>query len=236
MQEKIALLKDLQGLDQELNQLSQVRQKLEAEDKTLQGELERVQTMVDSLTAEIDQLQAQQREFTKALALEKENVKKAEGRLPAIKTQKEYVAVLKEIDSAKKMNKDIQDRIQEKSGEIDSLSRDREEKEGELAAVGARVQARQTEIGAAMTEIEAKASQKNTQRDALLTQLPVPLRKRYQLLMERRGGIAVVEARNGACCGCNMHLPPQLYNSLFRTTEIQSCPHCSRLLFVLTTA
>jgi predicted nucleic acid-binding Zn-ribbon protein len=66
----------------------------------------------------------------------------------------------------------------------------------------------------------------------LLNQLPVTLRKRYLLLMERRGGVAVVEARNGACLGCHMHLPPQMYNSLFTLQEVQSCPHCSRLLFV----
>jgi hypothetical protein len=66
----------------------------------------------------------------------------------------------------------------------------------------------------------------------LLKDLPVQLRKRYQLLFDRRGGMAVVEARNGACLGCNMHLPPQLFNSLFQTQEIQSCPHCNRLLFV----
>ena len=236
MQEKLALLKDLQGLDQELNQLTQGHQKLEAEEKILQGELERVQTMVDSLTAEIDSLQAQRHEFTQALMLEQDNVKKAEGRLPAIKTQKEYVAVLKEIDTAKKMNKDIHDRIQEKSGEIDALNRDREEKDAELATVATRVQARQAEITTLMAEIEGKAVKMKAQRDSLLNQVPLPLRKRYQLLMERRGGIAVVEARNGACLGCNMHLPPQLFNTLFRSEEILSCPHCSRLLFVLVSA
>jgi predicted nucleic acid-binding Zn-ribbon protein len=236
VQEKMGLLKDLQSLDQELNQLTQGQRKLEAEEKVLQDDLERVQTMVASLTAEIDKLQAQRQELHQSLALEQENVKKAEGRLPAIKTQKEYVAVLKEIDTAKKMNKDIQDRIQEKTGEIDALARDREEKEGELATVGARVQARQAEIAAVKGETGEQTSRKGAQRDALLEQLPLPLRKRYQLLMERRGGIAVVEARNGACLGCNMHLPPQLYNSLFRSEEIQSCPHCNRLLFVLTGA
>ena len=60
----------------------------------------------------------------------------------------------------------------------------------------------------------------------------MPLRKRYQLLLDRRGGVAVVEARNGACLGCNMHLPPQLFNSLYLAKEVQTCPHCNRLLYV----
>ncbi|MBE0596391.1 MAG: hypothetical protein IH614_03890 [Desulfuromonadales bacterium] len=232
MPDKMLLLKDLQELDQELSRLGQENRKLEAEQAALEGDLERVRSMVASLTADIDQLEAQRREYNQAFAVEQENVRKAEGRLPTIKTQKEYVAVLKEIDTAKKLNKEIQDRIQEKTAEIDSLSRDRLEKEEELAAVSARVQERQAVISGKLKETGGEVSQKSGQRDSLLSQLPLPLRKRYQLLMERRGGMAVVEARNGACLGCHMHLPPQLYNSLFRNGEIQACPHCSRLLFV----
>jgi predicted nucleic acid-binding Zn-ribbon protein len=228
------LLKDLQELDQELSRLGQDHRKLEDEQSALEGDLERIRAMIASLAADIDQLEGQRRELNQALALEQENMKKAEGRLPTIKTQKEYVAVLKEIDTAKKLNKEIHDRIQEKTGEIDALARDRQEKEEELAAMEARIQERQSAITALLDEKGGEMAEKSGQRDGLLGQLPVPLRKRYQLLMERRGGIAVVEARNGACLGCHMHLPPQLFNSLFRGGEIQSCPHCNRLLFVQT--
>lgn len=232
MQEQMQLLKELQGLDLELNKVRQSRQAFETEQAALNEDLERVQTMVDSLVAETEALQAQRRELTQALAQERDNVEKAEARLPAIKTQKEYVAVLKEIDTAKKMNKDIEDQILAKDGEIEALGRDREEKEGELAALSEKVGARQAEIGAALAEFDQTLEGKGGHRESLLGQLPVPVRKRYQLLCDRRGGVAVVEARNGACLGCNMHLPPQLFNSLFRLEEIQSCPHCNRLIYV----
>jgi predicted nucleic acid-binding Zn-ribbon protein len=50
------------------------------------------------------------------------------------------------------------------------------------------------------------------------------------MLREQRRGIAVVEARDGSCLGCNMQLPPQLYNSLFRGDDLITCPHCQRVL------
>lgn len=84
MQEEMQLLKELQAIDQELNRFGQGRQKLEAEQSALAGDLERVQSMVDRLAAEIDALKGQHRELLQALALEQENVKKAEGRLPTI--------------------------------------------------------------------------------------------------------------------------------------------------------
>ncbi len=226
------LLKNLQGLDQELNRMALHRGKLEAEDAALRGERDRVQSMVDTLSEEIQRLQEQRRELAQALALEQENVRKAEGRLPSIQTQKEYLAVLKEIDTAKKTNKEINDRIAEKDKEIAALNQDCEEKSAELAKVSEKVLGRQAEIADALGQSDQALGEKGAQRDSMLEELPISLRKRYRQLMDRRGGIAVVEARNGACLGCNMHLPPQLFNSLFHNTEIQSCPHCHRLLFV----
>ncbi|BCR06490.1 hypothetical protein DESUT3_35590 [Desulfuromonas versatilis] len=232
MQEKLQLLKQLQGLDQELKAIREKRRVLEDEQAALDADVQRIQTMVDSLVAEVDGLQADRRELAQALGLEQENVEKAEGRLPGIKTQKEYVAVLKEIDTAKKLNKDLQDRIREKDGEIEALTRDKEEKQTELTSLSEQVGGRRSEISAALGDFDGALADKGELRDQLLKQLSAQLRSRYQLLVDRRGGIAVVEARNGACQGCNMHLPPQLFNSLFKADDLQTCPHCNRLLYV----
>jgi predicted nucleic acid-binding Zn-ribbon protein len=227
------LLRELQGLDQELLRVRQNRQKLEAELAALGADQERVQAMVDSLAGDLDRLHTERRELVQALAQEQENVKKAEGRLPTIKTQKDYVAVLKEIDTAKKMNKDIHDRILAKDGETESLGREMEEKQAELAAISEKVAGRRTEIEANLAAFDENLGEKSTHRDALAKQVPLQVLKRYQMLLERRAGVAVVEARKGTCLGCNMHLPPQLFNSLFTSRETQSCPHCNRMLFVL---
>jgi predicted nucleic acid-binding Zn-ribbon protein len=232
VEQQMELLKDLQGLDQELSRIRENRQKLEAEQQEIAAELERVQVMVDSLAADIAVLEEQRGELRQALLLERSNVEKAEGRLPEIKTQKEYLAVLKEIDAAKKINKDLSDRIQERDNEIAALEQEKTEKEQDLSDLKTGMEARSDEIRQLLEESGKDLEEKSSQRENRLQPLPPTLRKRYQLLMERRAGIAVVEARNGTCLGCNMHLPPQLFNSLFRADEIQSCPHCNRLLFV----
>lgn len=58
--------------------------------------------MIDVLKGSIAVLDAQRRDFSQDLLIEEGNVTKAESRLPTIKTQREYVAVLKEVDTAKK--------------------------------------------------------------------------------------------------------------------------------------
>lgn len=234
MQKILGLLRELQTLDQELIVVRQQRKKLEEEEAALGADVERVQSMLDSLMDNISELQAKRKELSHALDLEQENVKRAEGRLPSIKTQKEYVAVLKEIDTAKKLNKELQDKMQAVQAEISSFEGDRGEKEAELDALKQKSGARRQEIAEVMSGHDAVIGAGEAKRSQILQEMPTGIQRKYQMLFDRRAGIAVVAARNGTCAGCNMHLPPQLYNNLFRTPEILSCPHCNRMLYLET--
>ena len=103
---------------------------------------------------------------------------------------------------------------------------------GRFAKAKEQASARCAEIDASLVSVIKQLDEMERQRKVLMEGLPTRLRKRYELLMSKRAGVAVVEARGGACLGCHMHLPPQMFNSLFVIKEIQSCPHCNRLLFV----
>ena len=54
--------------------------------------------------------------------------------------------------------------------------------------------------------------------------------KRYGNIRMRRG-LAVVSVRNGTCQGCNMNIPPQLYNVLQRGQTVETCPSCHRIIY-----
>ena len=232
MQEKLQLLKELQALDADRQSLLQQRQKFVDEQDVLQTEVDRIQGMVDSLAEEMDGLNEERRELARALTIEEENVERSESRLPQIKTQKEYVAVLKEIDTAKKLLKELSEKIADKDKSLAGLGEEKQEKDKELAELNQEVATRRAEIGAKLAEVDERLASMTDERNAFLEKLPKSLRKRYNLLLERRDGIAVVEARDGACLGCNMQLPPQQFNSLYTASEVQSCPQCNRLLFI----
>lgn len=232
MQEQLQVLRELQELDQERRKLAQQRQELEAETGQLLDAVERIQEMVDSLAAAIGGRQEERKELTGKLEHERGLAARAESRLPQIKTQREYLAVLKEVDLAKKQIKELNDQIAGKDRELEGLLADKAEKDAELAALSEQTGARRQEVDASLAGIDAALAEQNRQRENLTTLLPVALRKRYDMLIERRNGLAVVEARAGACLGCHMHLPPQLFNRLFVAKEVQNCPHCNRLLFL----
>ena len=232
MQEKLQLLKELQALDIERQTFVQQRQTFMDVQGQLQTDLDRIQEMVDSLATEIEGLNDQRRELAQALMLEESNIARSESRLPQIKTQKEYVAILKEVDTAKKLAKELTVQIEAKDTELTALDADKTEKDGELAGLSKEVAERRNEIGEELAKVEAQLEAMKDRREDLLKKLPAGLRKRYQLLLDRRGGVAVVEARGGACLGCHMHLPPQQFNSLYVAKEVQTCPHCNRLLYI----
>jgi hypothetical protein len=234
VQKQLQLLQDLQELDTEKKIVENDRQAGLNEKQVLKSGIDRLQQMVDSLAGEISVLEAEKAELSSSMALELENVERSESRLPQIKTQKEYVAVLKEVDTANKLTKELQAKIDAKDEILASLSADKAEKDAELASITEEADSRCAEIDASLVAVNKQLAEMDRQREALLEGLPKGLRKRYGLLMSRRGGVAIVEARGGACLGCHMHLPPQTFNSLFVVTEIQTCPHCNRLLFVTT--
>ena len=64
----------------------------------------------------------------------------------------------------------------------------------------------------------------------MLPVIPKPLLKRYETIRAKRMGVGLALVVDGSCQGCNMKLPPQLYNILQRANTVEQCPSCSRLM------
>ena len=232
MQNKMNLLRDLQEIDLEISAIETTRQNYLDELDTFAADATRVQAMLDQLNDEVAQLQHDEAELQQGLLKERDNVTRVEARLPEIQTQKEYVAVLKEIDIAKKANKEVEEQMQAKQQEVTTLETDLLEKEGELAAIQEKSEERGSELKKLLDESEQVLMKRTKTRESVAAELPVSLLRKYHTLFKRRGGLALVLARNGACLGCHMQLPPQQYNRLLQVHEIQTCPHCNRILYV----
>jgi len=167
-----------------------------------------------------------------ALAEGQEKVVKTEKRLLEIRTVKEQMAVTREKETAKQSNRELQEKIREKENEISRLTKEKEEREIALESVQEKFSANDAEIAPQVAGFDKTLTEKMDSRGNLLAKLPSNIKRRYQVLVEQRDGMAVVEARNCACMGCNMKLPPQFFNNLLLSEGIQTCPHCNRFLFI----
>jgi predicted nucleic acid-binding Zn-ribbon protein len=230
--EQMSLLRDLQEIDQEISALEKTRSGYNKEQLDLAEDINKVQEMLDQLNAEISELNGQESQLLLEIEKERDNVAKVESRLPDIQTQKEYVAVLKEIDVAKKANKDLDEQLESKRQEISTLGEDLKEKEEVRSQLQEKLEARGSELTKLLAESEGALQKKIASREKLAVDLPKPLLRKYQQLFKRRNGLALALARNGACLGCNMQLPPQHYNRLLKGSEMLTCPHCNRILYI----
>jgi len=233
VKEEVQLLIDLQELDQHIISGRKKQDKLREEQSDLTVKTDKLSALIAQLDAEIATIEDERGEVNQALLREQDNVEKAESRLPEIKTQKEYLAILKEVDVAKKQTKDLQEILQGRDEALNTLKEDRDEKQQELDALKSTCDSRCNEIGDLLNEIDESLVSEDSKRAGLIEKVPTTIRKRYELLLKRRNGTALVEARRGTCTGCNMHLPPQFFNSMLKKQSIDSCPHCNRLLFIM---
>jgi predicted nucleic acid-binding Zn-ribbon protein len=149
-----------------------------------------------------------------------------------IKTNKEFQAIGREISAARKQTAELEEQVLQKIGQIEELRGEGATRSTTLADLeqntAQRRQEKLAEIAAIQKDIDADVAR----RGEITKHLPASLIKRYNSLREQRRGQAVAIARDGYCLGCNMNLPPQLYNTLFRGDEMICCPHCQRVLIL----
>lgn len=226
------MLEELQEVDQQIDALKVAQSALQAEMFGINQGVDAAREELDACEANLVQLEAEKAELEATHAAELENIARSETNMKEIKTNKEFQAVGREITAAKKQVSDLEESLLLKISQIDELSGTLAAKKStcdELAENAAeRVRAKQAEIDAAQANIDAET----VRREDVTKGIPAGLVKKFTILREQRRGQALAIARDGYCMGCNMHLPPQLYNNLYKHEELLTCPHCQRILIL----
>jgi len=223
-------LYELQEIDLRIDGLDTEKEQLLNEAQALEAKLAEAREKIAAKREEVQALEAGKGELEANLAAEGDNIARSEAHLKEIKTQKEYQAVSKEISTAKKLIAEIEDQILQKINVIEEITGDVAKREADLAELEGNVSSQQGEVRQKVQNLESGIAKDAAVREATVKGLPASVMKRYSKLRDQRRGVAVVEAKEGNCMGCNMHLPPQLYNTLFRCDDVITCPHCQRIL------
>jgi len=232
LRKSLKMLDELQEIDLKIDGFKGEREGMLREIDLLDAKVAEAESVVAVRNADLTIVEEEKRGVEEGLEMELENIARAEGRIKEIKTQKEYQAVSKEITAARKQKAEMEDQIlrkiarfEELKGEIAGLEENLEELRGNIAGQKGDIQARIDSLDEGIVKDMAA-------REEIVKGLPASVMRRYNLLREQRRGLAVAEARGGSCLGCNMNLPPQLFNSLFRGDDLITCPHCQRILIL----
>jgi predicted nucleic acid-binding Zn-ribbon protein len=229
---QLETLIELQGVDLKIAGLESEAARLPRQIEAIQAALSEARKLVETVKTKLDSTKKELR--TREKDLEVANVKrqKLEARLYEVKTNKEYSAVLLEIEEAKqekaKTEEDIltlmemQERLGVEIKDAEQRFKSREE------------QARQDEgvVRKKLAGVEQELATLRTQRATRAKELPSPLLASYDRISRARGGIAIAAVTPAAVCGgCRVSIRPQAVQELRTASGLMVCESCGRYLY-----
>jgi len=230
LRDQLRRLEELQQHDARIQELENALKAIPAKLATTQADLARVEAMLNTERSALGETEKYYAEQKGLLGDDEQQVSSAKHKLSQAKNSKEYMAAQREIEQRR-------DSVAGREGEISKLVEAVDAKKKLLADRAADVQTLKDSIQkdsdaarARMAELEGKIAALRGERDALAAGVKPEMLKRYSTIRMRRG-LAVVSVRNGTCQGCNMNIPPQLYNTLQRGQTIETCPSCHRIIY-----
>lgn len=232
MIKQLIQLKKLQDIDIVLRdamiEINKIKGSIQKNDK----ELEELKERVKQLQEELKEKELRRKNMENEIRADEEVVKRWENRSKEIKSGREYQALMREISLTKK---DISD----KESEVLVLMEEIEKYEKEIEALNSMLNEKSNQWAGErqgfekrILEDEKKIQENNIKKEELMKSLSQSLLQRYERIKSQREGIAIVEARDYTCMGCNMNIPPQVYNQVLRRETLVSCPYCQRILFI----
>ena len=230
-----------------LKQIEQlvVLQKVDDEIVLLQDELKRApeqiielekrrQDIEDSAELVRDKLKYlndQQKRLDGEIETDSVRLKKSKSKMMMVGNQKEYHAMMREMDNLEKQNRG---REEEKTTVAEELSRQNQE----LADIDAQAKELDSELVVARESLDARIQQAQARLDelGLLRKeagqaVPRPILQRYEFIRSRLKNPVIVPVHAGICSGCHIAIPPQAFIELQKGIQILSCPNCQRLIY-----
>jgi uncharacterized protein len=220
----------LQTIDTDIAAATRTLDELPARRLELEARLEAHQAAVDGARAEAGQNQSARRDIEKDLAAVQSRLSRFKDQLMAVKTNKEYTAMLHEIATAEGEVQRLEELLIGRMIEADDIAARVKGAEGDLAAERTATQAALGDLTVQGARLERVVVEKRADRKALASTVPAAALSLFETIKAHRQ-IAVAQARDGHCTVCQVRIRPQVFNELRRNEQIIQCDSCQRILY-----
>jgi hypothetical protein len=148
-----------------------------------------------------------------------------------VKTNREYQAMQKEIETAQHEIRKQEDRLLEQMLEFDEVTGQVKQAEQAFTREQAAIEAERAALAAQLAEAGAAIGTLAAERAALAAQVSPSLLALFERVLKYRKTAAVTPVRAGRCSTCQILLRPQTVNELRRNEIIYQCESCQRILY-----
>lgn len=227
-------------LDQEVRGL---RSRLDAairRQQAQQNKLEQHQRQYAELEEQIRLGQAKAGALELQVKAAEDKIAKLREQMNTVKSNKEYSALLVEVNTLKLDKSKLEDEALARMGEVDALKQHLEQVEEKIQQQQKLVDLAAAEVASARAEVGQRLEEVTAQRDAAADQVPQEARALFNRLAQNYEGEAMAPVEEADrrrmeynCGGCYMSLPIERVNALMmKPDDLVTCPNCGRILYL----
>jgi len=199
--------------------------------QNLSDELQRAKAEFEARVAHMKEMSARKRTLEGQVDVLRSKLSRLKDQLMAVKTNKEYTAMLHEIQLAETQIRGEEDKILEVMEETEGKEKDLKNEEQAMLKRSAEIQEAIRQTNQSVPQLEAELARLHEEKIRMESQVGRELLSRYRRIAEARKGVALAEAKDELCSACHVRIRPQMYADLLRTENIHACDSCSRILF-----
>lgn len=231
MRETLDTLKDYQEVLLRIEELNRLLSFIPPETLKLKEEWESAQKTLTELSTKKEELETKIKALDVKLTDAKASADKYDHDLKQVTNDKEYRAVMKEIDTAKKTINLLQEEMSTFKSELAAV----EEKTAELTTLESDLSGKHD---ASMAELKEKQQESHTELDErskekekLGGQIPVKLKRQFERIASRRNGVGLAMCVSAVCQSCNVRVRQNVVDQLRKFDRLITCESCKRMLY-----
>lgn len=233
MREQIEVLVKLQQIETETVQIKSALNDVSKRLENLDSGVKIFEQTIEEQEHIINDLKKQYRDYESNIQLNLEKEQKVQAKLRSVKNNKEYQALLKEIEDVRGKNSEIEDKMIEFLDQMDITEKIIATKKDEYINIFERAKSEKESIKQNAEARKKRLAELDMESAEVSGLVDPEFLKRYLIIKEQDPGeLAVVPVKDAVCHGCNVNIPPQLYNELFRCDSLRFCPNCQRIIYI----
>jgi uncharacterized protein len=230
LRDQLKKLEELQKYDAQIQELTNALAAIPAKLEATRSDLTRVEGLLANERAQIAETQRYHSEQKNLVLTDEEHLANAKSKQSAAKNTKEYAAAQRELDMTRESLAVRQAEINKLVEAIQAKEKLLAERDTDVRTLRSSVEKDDDQAKSRIAEIEGRIAGLRAERTKIAATVRPDVMKRYGAIRIRKG-LAMAPVSNGTCRGCNMNIPPQLFNVLQRGTTIETCPYCHRIIF-----
>jgi predicted nucleic acid-binding Zn-ribbon protein len=232
MTEDLRRLVRLQDLMLQADILNEKIAGVPAEVARLEKDLLAVEGEIEQEKGSLQDLQKERRRLEMELMGVEGRMQKYQGQLSEVKTNKEYQAILHEIESCKAERGGLDEKILLDMEAADQATVAFKVHDDRLRAKRAETEAGKKALAQQAEALKAEKAAIEAEQEELKKSVPANFLEPFLKVARGRKGLALVAVRDELCGGCHVRVMPKLIQEVRRSIGLIACDSCKRYLYV----